>query len=59
MGPGAAAARPSSVAHHFLIKERDGIRFETVLVLVPSVVRAQTRTVPAGPAGPWPGPGPS
>jgi hypothetical protein len=58
MGPGVAARRPSSVAHHFLIKERDGMPFETVLVLVPSVVRAQARTVPAGPAGNPPGQGP-
>jgi len=47
VGPGAAARRASSVAHQFLTKERDGVRFETVLVLSPSVVRAQARTGPA------------
>jgi hypothetical protein len=56
IGPGAAARRSSSVAYQFLTKERDGIRFETVLVLVPSVVRARTRTVPAPSAPPPPPP---
>jgi len=51
IGPGAGAQRPTSVAHHFLIKERDGMSFETVLVLVPSVGRWQARTVPLAPAG--------
>lgn len=47
VGPGSAARRPSSVAHQFLTKEREGIRFETVLVLSPTVVRAQARAGPS------------
>ncbi len=50
VGPGAGARRSSSVAHHFLIKERDGLPFETVLLLVPSVVRVAARTVPVSAA---------
>ncbi|HUT59775.1 MAG TPA: hypothetical protein VNA25_18160, partial [Phycisphaerae bacterium] len=51
VGPGAAARRPTSVARHFLIKEKEGIRFETVLVLIPRVVRASARSAPAGSPG--------
>jgi len=56
VGPGAGARRTSSVAHHFLIKDRDGMSFETVLILVPSVIRVPTRTgpVPAAPNAPPP-----
>ena len=59
VGPGAAARRPTSAARHFLIKEKDGMEFETVLLLVPSVVRARAQVVPtpsAGPSPPPPGP---
>jgi hypothetical protein len=60
VGPGAAARRPTSAARHFLIKEKDGMEFETVLLLVPSIVRARAQVVPAPAASPSPPPpGPS
>jgi hypothetical protein len=56
VGPGPAVHRPTSAARRFLIKDRDGIEFETVLLLMPSVVRGEARpaaaaTLPAGAAG--------
>jgi len=38
IGPGVAARRQASAGHHFLVKEREGMEFETVLVLIPEVV---------------------
>ena len=35
IGPGANARNPSSAAHHFLVKKRDGMEFETLLILTP------------------------
>ena len=49
IGPGAQAARRDSVAHHFLIKKRGGIQYETILALVPEVVAAATGTRRPGP----------
>ena len=40
IGPGAQARRPSSIGQHFLVRERDGAKFETVLVLVPQLLAA-------------------
>lgn len=40
IGPGAAAKREVSPGHHFLTRTRDGVEFETVLVLMPQAVRA-------------------
>jgi hypothetical protein len=59
VGPGAAARRPSSVAHQFLTKDRDGIRFETVLVFSPTVISARARLdrTAAPPPTPLPAPG--
>lgn len=45
VGPGAAARRPSSIGRHFLISETDGLRFETVLVLIPELVRKLVKIV--------------
>jgi hypothetical protein len=46
IGPGAAARRPASAARHFLLKEKDGMEFETVLLLIPRVVRGRAQVVP-------------
>lgn len=43
IGPGAQSARRSSVGHHFLVKERQGVEFETVLVIKPEVFATQPR----------------
>jgi hypothetical protein len=57
VGPGAAARRANSVAHQFLTKDRDGIRFETVLVFSPTVVSARARMeLSAPPPAPVPAP---
>jgi hypothetical protein len=40
IGPGMAARNPTSVGHHFLVKEREGVQFETVVVLTPEVFAA-------------------
>jgi len=50
VGPGAAARRPASAARHFLLKEKDGMEFETVLLLIPRVVRRRAQMVPVPPA---------
>lgn len=56
IGPGAQAARPDSVAHHFLIKKRSGIQYETVVALMPEVVAAPTGARPPTPLGEAGGP---
>ena len=43
IGPGIAARNPTSVGHHFLVKQRDGMEFETLLVLIPEVLAAPMR----------------
>ena len=40
IGPGANARNPSTVGHHFLTRQREGVEYETLLVLVPEVVAA-------------------
>lgn len=40
VGPSAQARRPTSIGHHFLVQERDGAKFERVIVLTPEVVTA-------------------
>jgi hypothetical protein len=37
IGPGIQSRRGSSVAHHFLTLERDGLEYETLLILHPTV----------------------
>ena len=37
IGPGAHARNPTSPGYHFLVKKRQGMEFETLLVLVPEV----------------------
>lgn len=44
IGPGAASRRPSSAGHHFLVKSKRGMDFETVLVLVPKVFATDVPT---------------
>lgn len=50
VGPGGQARRPTSIAHHFLLRERDGAEFETVIVLTPEVFTAPRRKRRQGPA---------
>jgi len=38
IGPGANARNPSTVGHHFLTLKREGVEFETLLVLMPEVL---------------------
>jgi hypothetical protein len=40
IGPGRRSRISTSVGHHFLLRNREGIAFETVLVLMPSIVQA-------------------
>jgi hypothetical protein len=40
IGPGAEARRPYTLGHQFLLKQREGLEFETVLVVVPEVFAA-------------------
>jgi len=47
IGPGPASGRPTSVGHHFLLSSKEGMLFETVLVLMPKVWAA-----PASPGQP-------
>lgn len=57
IGPAAGARRPTSIGHHFLVRERSGAKFETVIVLTPEVVVAPKPKrppafTPVGPASP-------
>lgn len=40
IGPGANARNASTVGHHFLTRQREGVEYETVLVLTPEVIAA-------------------
>ena len=40
IGPGPECGRRSSVGHHFLVSDRDGVEFETLLVLKPEAFAA-------------------
>ncbi|MCY2927050.1 MAG: hypothetical protein NT031_16775 [Planctomycetota bacterium] len=46
IAPARAALNASTLGHHFLIEQRDGLSFETVLIVVPEVIRKPIR--PAG-----------
>jgi hypothetical protein len=37
IGPGSQSSRSSSIAHSFLLSNKNGIQLETVLVLIPEV----------------------
>lgn len=50
VGPGRGVDRPSSPGSLFLIQERKGVRFETVLVIAPEVVAAALRREKPQPA---------
>lgn len=41
VGPGIMARRPMSLGHHFLLQDREGMLFETVLVIRPRVFRVE------------------
>ena len=40
IGPGAQSRSPYSVGRHFLVKDKNGMEFETVLVVIPEVMAA-------------------
>ncbi len=52
IGPSLAAARSSSVGHHFLVKEKNGMQFETVLIIKPKVVAAPIKRSLTGSSAP-------
>jgi len=43
IGPGANARNPSTAGYHFLTHKREGVEFETLLVLMPEVLAATIR----------------
>ena len=43
IGPGANARNPSTVGYHFLTHKREGVEFETLLVLMPEVLAVPIR----------------
>jgi len=47
IGPGGQSGRPSSIGHAFFVKDKEGVEFETVLILRPEVFAA-----PAAPPKP-------
>jgi hypothetical protein len=49
IGPGIMAQRPTSLGHHFLIEERAGIEYETVLIIRPRVFRLKNEDPAAAP----------
>jgi len=52
IGPGTEARRPNSVGHHFFVKDKDGLEFETVLVVVPEVFAAPLEPAEGGAGSP-------
>jgi len=38
IGPGVSARNPSTLGHHFMTLKREGVEFETLLVLIPEVL---------------------
>ena len=43
IGPGANSRNPVSVGHHFLVRKKEGVEFERVLVVIPEVLAAPMR----------------
>lgn len=43
IGPGRGLKRPSSPGYHFLVREKNGAKFETILVIAPEVFYAPVR----------------
>jgi hypothetical protein len=39
VGPGAESRRPSSLGHCFLVHQKDGVEFETLIVITPRIIR--------------------
>lgn len=46
IGPGAESRRPSSIGHQFLVDSRQDMQFETILILMPEVVKATMKEQP-------------
>lgn len=46
IGPGAASSNPSGLGHHFLTHQRDGMLFETLLIVVPRVYVQELKSRP-------------
>jgi hypothetical protein len=42
IGPGSESRRPYSLGRHFLVRQKDGVEFETVLVLIPEAIAQPT-----------------
>jgi hypothetical protein len=51
IGPGAESRRQSSAGHQFLVKDKDGVEFETVIVMIPEVFAAPLGKPADGAAG--------
>ncbi len=43
IGPGSQAREPTSVGHHFLVRRHEGVRQETILIIMPEVVVAHAQ----------------
>jgi len=43
IGPGANSRNPTSVGHHFLVRKKEGMEFEALLVLTPEVFATPVR----------------
>jgi hypothetical protein len=43
IGPGANSRNPTSVGYHFLVRKKEGVEFESMLVMIPEVLAAPMR----------------
>jgi hypothetical protein len=43
IGPGANSRNPTSVGYHFLVRRKEGVEFESMLVVIPEVLAAPLR----------------
>jgi hypothetical protein len=43
IGPGANSRNPTSVGHHFLVRRKEGVEFESMWVVIPEVLTAPVR----------------
>lgn len=50
IGPGAESRRPTTLGYHFLLRDKQNMQFETVLVMALTVVKAPLRSSPAWPS---------
>jgi hypothetical protein len=57
IGPGSQSREPTSVGHHFFVRSHEGVRQETILIIMPEVVVAHAQpgaalgSPPGGPPG--------